>query len=263
MANITYIELSKLLLPEFEAHKEIPEDTILEITESIKSLGILEPLIVRPHDDEFEIVVGCIRYRCAKLAGLKTAPCIISELDDKEAEIVKLHENVKRLPLDHVDQGNTFVMMREKFSMSEKDIALSFGKSPGYISQHISLVSQDEELVSAVRDNRLTFSQAREIMTVEDKPFRKYLLNTCEVNGLTVELIRRWINDHKNNLLLNPPPADSGESFSSIPETPQYLRACQACDKPTDIKDIRQLILCSSCDTAIRTAILEEKSRNN
>ncbi len=263
MLKITYIELSKLLIPEFESHKEIPEEYILEITESIKSLGIIEPLIVRPKDNEFEIVAGCIRYRCAKLAGLKTAPCIILGLNDKEAEIVKLHENVKRLPLNHVDQGNTFVMMHEKFSMIEKDIALSFGKSPAYISQHISLVSQDEELVSAVRDKRISFSQAREIMTVEDIPFRKYLLNTCENSGLTVELLRQWIKENKNNLLINPPPANSCDSFSSIPETLQYQRACQACGKPTDIKDIRQLILCSPCDTAIRNAILEENSRNN
>ncbi|GAI82757.1 unnamed protein product, partial [marine sediment metagenome] len=173
-----------------------------------------------------------------------------------------LHENVKRLPLNHVDQGNTFVHMREKFSMTEQHIALSFGKSVAYISQHITLVSQDEELISSVRDNRITFSQAREIMTVKDKRFRQYLLKTCEDSGLTVELLRIWIKNHENGLLLNPPPADSDESFSSIPETPQYLRTCQACGKPTDIKDIRPVFYCPPCDTAIRNAILEEKSKN-
>ncbi|GAI66624.1 unnamed protein product, partial [marine sediment metagenome] len=118
MSKITYIELSKLLIPEFEAHKQIPDEYITEITESIKTLGIIEPLIVRPKDKEFEIVAGCIRYRCAKIAGLKSAPCIIIGLDDKAAEILKIHENIKRVPLDHIDQGNTFLMMREKYSMT-------------------------------------------------------------------------------------------------------------------------------------------------
>ncbi|MQY80237.1 MAG: ParB/RepB/Spo0J family partition protein, partial [Bacteroidetes bacterium] len=136
MSKITYIELSKLLIPPFEAHKQIPDEYISEISESIKKLGILEPLLVRPSDNEFEIVAGCIRYRCAKIAGLKSAPCIILSLDDKAAEEVKLHENIKRVPLDHIDQGNTFVMMRDRFSMTETDIALSFGKSVAYISQH-------------------------------------------------------------------------------------------------------------------------------
>ncbi|GAJ15697.1 unnamed protein product, partial [marine sediment metagenome] len=95
MSKITFIELSKLLLPEFEAHRLVPDEYITEITESIKKLGILEPLLVRPFDKEFEIVAGCIRYRCAKIAGLKAAPCVILSLDDKAAEEVKLHENVK------------------------------------------------------------------------------------------------------------------------------------------------------------------------
>ncbi|GAJ09328.1 unnamed protein product, partial [marine sediment metagenome] len=177
----------------FEAHKEIPEDVILEITESIKSIGIIEPLIVRPKNGEFEIVAGCIRYRCAKLAGLKTAPCIILILGDQAAEEVKLHENLKRLSLDHVDQGNTFVMLREKHSMTEEGISKIVGKSQGYVSQHIALVSQDNDLVSAVRYKRITFSQAREIMTVKDKRYRQYLQKTCEDGGLTTELMRVWI----------------------------------------------------------------------
>lgn len=262
MSKITDIELSKLLLPEFEAHKQIPEDVILEIAESIKSIGIIEPLIVRPKNGEFEIVAGCIRYRCSKLAGLKTAPCRILELDDEKAEILKLHENLKRLSLNHIDQGNTFVMLREKHSMTEEGISKIVGKSQGYVSQHIALVSQDGELVSAVRDNRITFSQARELMTVKDKRYRQYLLKTCEDGGLTTELMRVWIKDHENGLLLNPPPSDSDESNSPLPETPQYLRACQACCNPTEIKDIRQLILCYPCHKTLKNAIDDENLKN-
>ncbi|GAI63521.1 unnamed protein product [marine sediment metagenome] len=262
MAKITDIELFKLLIPEFEAHKEILEEVILEITESIKSIGIIEPLIVRPKDKEFEIVAGCIRYRCAKLAGLKTAPCIILNLGDQAAEEVKLHENLKRLPLDHVDQGNTFVMLREKFSMTEEGISKIVGKSVAYVSQHIALVSQDEELVSAVCEGRLSFSQSRELMQVDDKIERRRLQHYCENEGATVEVLRSWVKNYKNSLITNPPPADSGESSSYIPDRPQDWRSCQACDKPTEIKHIRQLILCPRCDTAIRNAILEEKSKN-
>ncbi|GAI64761.1 unnamed protein product [marine sediment metagenome] len=261
MSKIIYIELSKLLIPEFEAHKQIPDEYITEITESIKTLGIIEPLIVRKIDKDYEIVAGCIRYRCAKIAGLKSAPCIILGLDKKAAEILKIHENIKRVPLDHIDQGNTFVMMREEFSMTEQDIASLVGKSLSYVSQHISLVSQDEELIRAVREKKISFSQARLLMTVPDKSKRRGWLFTCQNSGATSETLEVWIRDWKNSLITNPPPADSGESVSYVSQTLQYLRSCQACDKPTEINHIRQLILCLPCYTAIFNAILDEKSK--
>jgi len=262
MSKIIYINLSDLTMPEFEAHKQIPDDYIAEITQSIKDIGIIEPLIVRKKEKSYEIIVGCIRYRCAKIAGLKSVPAIILSLDDKAAEVMKIHENIKRIPLDHVDQGNTFVMMRDKFLMTENDISAIVGKSIAYISQHISLVSQDEELIRSVREGKLSFSQARELMQVDDKTERRRLQLYVENDGATVEVLKNWIKDYKNSLLINTPPGESEESVSYIPDRPQDWRSCQACGKATEIKHIRQLILCPPCDTAIRNAILEEKSKN-
>lgn len=261
MSTITYINLADLTIPEFEAHKQIPDEHISEIAESIKKIGIIEPLIVRPQDDHFEIIAGCVRYRCAKLAGLKAVPCIELGLDDKAAEIMKLHENIKRIPLDHIDQGNTFVMMREKFSLTELEISVIVGKSVPYISQHICLVSQDEELIKSVRDNRISFSQARELMKVADKTERRRLQLYCENDGATVEVLKTWIKDYKNSLLMSSPSPDPEPPDSYHGDRPQDFRLCQACDKATDISKIRQVFYCPECDLAIKNAILDEKSK--
>ncbi len=148
MSQVKYINLGDLNLPDFEAHKQIDEKQISEISESIKDIGVLEPIIVRKVNSQFEIVAGCIRYRATKLAGLKSIPCIVMSLNDSQAEIIKLHENVKRINLDHVDQGNTFIMLRDKFGMTEDAISASVGKSTPYVSQHISLITQDSELAA-------------------------------------------------------------------------------------------------------------------
>ncbi|MBA7520723.1 Nucleoid occlusion protein [subsurface metagenome] len=261
MSKITYIELSKLLIPEFEAHKQIPDEYISEISESIKTLGIIEPLIVRPKDKEFEIVAGCIRYRCAKIAGLKSAPCIILGLDDKAAEILKIHENIKRIPLDHIDQGNTFVMMRKTFSLTELEISAIVGKSVPYISQHISLVSQDEDLIKSVRENRVSFSQARELMKVTDKSERRRLQLYCENDGATIEVLKSWIKDYKNSLLIKSPTPNNDIPATFHADRPQDFRNCQACGKATNLSDIRQVFYCPNCDTLIKNAITDEKAK--
>ncbi|MBA7523125.1 Nucleoid occlusion protein [subsurface metagenome] len=262
MSKITYINLADLMVPKFEAHKQIPDEYIAEITKSIKTLGIIEPLIVRAKDKEFEIVAGCIRFRCAKIAGLKSAPCIILSLDDNAAEVLKIHENIKRVPLDHVDQGNTFVMLRDELSRTEQDIASLVGKSVAYVSQHISLVSQDEELIKAVREKRISFSQARELMQVTDKSERRRLLHYCEKDGATVEVLKEWVKDYKNSLIRNSPSSAVPESIHYEHDRPQDFRLCQACDNPTNISEIRHIFLCKPCQTAIMNAILEEKLKN-
>jgi len=262
MAKITYINLADLTMPEFEAHKQINDEYIAEITQSIKDIGIIEPIVVRKKGKSYEIIVGCIRYRCAKIAGLKSVPAIILSLDDKAAEVMKIHENIKRIPLDHIDQGNTFVMMRDKFLMTENDISAIVGKSIAYISQHISLVSHDEELIIAVREKRISFSQARELMKVDDRPERRRLLLYCQNEGATVEVLKNWIKDYKNSKLLESPVSDSGDSTPYHQERVQDWRTCQACGKATNISDIRQLFLCPPCESALKQAFSEEKSKN-
>lgn len=260
MSQIQYVNLADLNLPEFEAHKNVSPEHILELSESIKSIGIIEPLIVRTTDSGLEIVAGCLRYHAAKLAGLKAAPCLNMSLDPLAAEIIKLHENIKRIPLDHIDQGNTFIMMQENFSMSEAVIAKHVGKSIAYVSQHISLVRQDNELTLSVKEKRITFSQARELMRIDDPSERHRLLLFCQHNGATISVLHGWVQD----FLRDSTPAPIADLLT--PDTvqphnvPHISRFCEACGKSVDIAVIRQIFYCPECHNAIKHAILAEKS---
>lgn len=263
MTKMTYINLSDLTLPEFEAHKIVSDSDIQEISDSIKSIGVLEPLIVRKINKHFEIVAGCIRYRAARLAGLKSVPCIIYSLEDQAAEVIKIHENLKRISLDHVDQGHTFLMMRDTFSMTEESISKTVGKSISYISNHITLVTFDSQLTSAVKNKTLSFSQARELFSVKDKSTRRQLQRYCQNNGATIEVLKSWIKEYRQNQSLNPPSDSSTPSQTYHYDPPKNYRYCQACGKAVLISDIRQVLYCPPCDTALKQAINEESSKQN
>lgn len=259
MSKITYVNLADLNLPSFQAHKEIPESYLKEISESIKSIGIIEPLIVRDTDQGLEIVAGCVRYLAARLAGLKAVPCINMTLDPRAAEVLKLHENIKRIPLDHVDQGHTFIMMIHEFNMTEKEVAECVGKSIGYVSQHISLIRFDDDLTKAVKDKTISFSQARELMRVNDTDERNRLLTYCQNDGATVQVLQRWVQE----FLRNSEPSndvDHGAPPQKYDYNDPYIaRNCEACNKSVEISKIRQVFYCPSCHTAIKNAISEEK----
>lgn len=258
MAKISYINLADLNLPKFQAHRDIPKSQILELTESIKDVGIIEPLIVRNTDNGIEIVAGCLRYQCAKLAGLKAAPCLNMTLDPQSAEVIKLHENVKRIPLDHVDQGLSFLMMMNEFKMTEESISKLIGKSIAYISQHISLVRLYDDLTKAVKDKKISFSQARELLRIDNINERKRLQNYCENDGATISVLNRWVNDYLRNKSPVQPPKES-PSMEEIPEnTPYVSRNCDACGKSTEINVIRTHYYCPHCSQALKLAISEE-----
>lgn len=259
MSKIFFVNLGDLSLPSFQAHRETSQEHIKEISDSIKLIGVIEPLIVRRTDKGLEIVAGCVRYRAALLAGLKAVPCIILNLDLKESEILKLHENVKRIPLDHVDQGHTFIMMMKTFNMTEKEISESVGKSIPYISQHISLVRLGNELTKAVKDKLISFSQARELMRVDDPVERNRLLRYCQEDGATVQVLQRWVQEHLRDISKSPPSEQVVHTSRSDLEDIHVSRPCEACDKLTEISKIYSLLLCKHCHDTIKQAIFDEK----
>ena len=210
MSTMKYINIADLNVPEFEAHQQIDIKKLQEISESIKTVGVLEPLLIRKKNKQFEIVAGCIRYNAAKIAGLKSVPCIILSLKDEQAEIIKLHENVKRIDLDHVDQGNTFVMMRDRFKMTEETIAINTGKSISFISNHIALVTQDKILMNSVKCGDISFSQSRELLSVKDIDQRRIFQGYCQRNGASVTVLKSWIKEWKDSLADAPRPVTFG-----------------------------------------------------
>ncbi len=259
MSKITYVNLSDLNLPDYQAHDQIPRETIQEIAESIKQFGVIEPLIVRDTKQGLEIVAGCVRFEAARLAGLKAVPCIKMELDSKAAEVLKLHENIKRVDLDHVDQGHTFQMMIETFGMTEQQVADSVGRSIGYVSQHISLVLFENDLSRAVKEKRISFSQARELMRVDDPLERSRLMNYCEQDGASVQILKGWVQDWLRISSPAPSQNDNPTDQTDIQNAPFIMRKCEACDKSVEISNIRLVLYCKDCHHAIKDAIKCEK----
>lgn len=262
MSKITYVNLSDLYLPEFQAHRNTKQEDIRELSESIRDIGIIEPLIIRKTNKRLEIIAGCLRYQSALLAGLKAVPCIIMNLDPKASEILKLHENIKRISLDHVDQGHTFIMMIENFSMTEEEISKSVGRSIGYISQHISLVRLNNELTKSVEDGSISFSQARELMRVKDPDDRSRFLKYCRDDGATVRILKQWVQDSLRSDPVSAPPDLSFDQPAPSNTESQIMRSCQACSKAVNISDIRQVFYCPACDIALKHAISVENAQN-
>jgi len=261
MDEIKHINISSIDPPDFNGRLDIDEEADHELTESIKDIGVLEPLIVRKNKKRIELIIGSRRFRCSKIAGLQSVPCIIISADDALAEKIKLHENIHRLDLNHVEQGFNFARLMTEFKLTENEISKLVGKSISYISQHISLISSGENIIKAVQCNEISFSVARELMQVKNKDDRTHLLGFAVKGGASVQTVKEWVSS--TNQERDRSPLDKPSTINEINYVRQSLPTfkCQACEHSHVIKEMVVRRLCPECDFIIFDDIRKAKER--
>ncbi len=247
MIQIKHIRLDKIVPPEFDqrlSSDQIADDDLLD---SIKELGILEPLLVKDIGGKYEIVFGNRRFTQAGRAGHAAVPCIVTTKTGAELEKIKIHENIKRLPLSHIDQAYTFAFLIKTYNMTETQVATVINKSIAYVSQHLSLLQSDETLIEAVHQGRLNFSQARELMHCKDADERKRLSRICEENGATSTLVKNWVHEANRETDLINHDHDVTKQTYPIADAPVPHYPCAVCNTPTKFDEIRVVRMCHGC----------------
>jgi len=259
MEKIRHLRLDQLLPPSFDQRITDSPQEDDELMESIRELGVLLPLIVLDTVDGFEIVAGNRRFKQAGRAGVAAVPCLVCKTTGAAAEKIKLHENLHRLPLSHIDQGYTFAHLIKEYNMTETQVATLSKKSISYVSQHLSLIQSDDILVQAVHDGRLNFSVARELMLCKDDDDRHRLQDFAEKNGATQTVVRTWV--HESNIETDKIGQEHKEAVKSpameSPPLPMY--PCRACEVPTELLKLQVVRMCPECFKLIFDEIDQEK----
>jgi len=259
MSQIVYIKIEDLTQPEFDGRIELDNVADIELSESIKQLGVLEPIIVRKVNGKTEIIAGSCRYRASKIAGLDSIPCILVKANDEHAETIKLHENLKRLPLSHIDQAVTFARLISDYGMSERQICEISGKSVPYISQHICLLDSGEEIITSVQKEEINFSVARELMHVKNPKTRLHLLHYAKKGGATVDTVKNWVSEANNEEFMESQRSD-GSNDSPPPSNVDYSKfVCNTCQTPSEITEMKVIRICEDCHRSIFSSIEEAK----
>lgn len=138
LAGALVVPLELIVPNRFQVRQIFDETSLQELAEDITARGVLEPLLVRTNDDEqYEIIAGERRYRAAKLAGLTEVPVLVREMEDQEAQLVTLVENIQRENLDPRDEQRFFQQMQNEFNFSITDIAQLIKKSRDYVRQRV------------------------------------------------------------------------------------------------------------------------------
>jgi ParB family chromosome partitioning protein len=175
-----------------QPRKHFDESKLLELAETIKEKGILDPLTVRRIDGGYELIAGERRWRAAQKAGLKEVPVIVREADDREALEISLIENLQREDLNPLEEAEGFRDLIEKFEISHEEASKRVGKDRTTITNALRLLKLSPEIKSHLIQNRITAGHARAILSLESREKQKELCDLIIRKGLSVREAEAW-----------------------------------------------------------------------
>lgn len=170
----------------FQPRRSIGREGIEELAKSIREHGVVQPILVRPAQEGFEIVAGERRWRAALAAGLGTVPAIVRVLSDSKALEIALVENVQREDLSPIEQARAYKKLSEELGLTQEMVAERVGKSRAHIANIVRLLDLDEAVQEMVADGRISFGHARALLGLEDRRRQASLAEEIAREGLSV-----------------------------------------------------------------------------
>lgn len=186
-----------LRISDIEPNKNQPrtvfdEEAIATLANSIKEHGLLQPILVRPYKDGYQIVAGERRWRACRLLGMTEIPAIISEMSDIEVAQAAIVENLQRENLNPIEEAEGFKELAEKYGMTQEEIAVKVGRSRSAVTNALRLLSLPQDIIKMVSDGQVSVGQAKAILAVSDVDTQLMLAKQCADGLLTVRDIEKF-----------------------------------------------------------------------
>ncbi len=169
-----------------QPRKDFDEDSLMELADSIKQFGILQPLLVQKKKDYYEIIAGERRWRAAKLAGVKEVPVIIKEYTDQEIVEISLIENIQRENLNPIEEAMAYKRLLEEFDLKQDEVAERVSKSSTAVTNSMRLLKLSDRVQQMIIDDMISTGHARALLAIDDEEQQYMLANKIFDEKLSV-----------------------------------------------------------------------------
>lgn len=181
-----------------QPRKKFDEDALLELAESIKTYGILQPLLVQKRDNYYEIIAGERRWRAAKLAGLKEVPIIVKEFTEQEIVEISLIENIQRENLNPIEEAMAYKRLLKEFNLKQDEVAERVSKSRTAVTNSMRLLKLNDRVQQMIIDDMISTGHARALLAIEDEEQQYMLANKIFDEKLSVRETEKLVKALKN-----------------------------------------------------------------
>ena len=197
--SLVEIKISEIDPNMGQPRKKFDEDELLELAESIKIHGVIQPIILTKRGKRYEIIAGERRWRASKLAGLVKIPAVIREYTDKEIMEVSLIENIQRQDLNPIEEATAFKNLIDEYKMKQDDLAERVSKSRSAITNALRLLKLDDKVKAMLAEGLISTGHARALLAVEDKNKQQMLATKIFDEKLSVRETEKLVKQIPEN----------------------------------------------------------------
>ena len=185
------VSIGRIKKNTFQPRKEFNEEALLELTASIKTRGVLQPLLVRSNGKNYELIAGERRLRASKAAGLTKIPIVLLEVDDNESLEIALVENLQREDLGILEEAEGYQALADKFEMTQEQIAVRVGKARATVTNVMRLLALPNEIKAMLSSGDLSAGHAKVLIGLEIANDQILLARRCVAESLSVRNLEK------------------------------------------------------------------------
>lgn len=202
--GVLEIDINKIEPNNNQPRKFFDEQSILELADSIKSFGVIQPLILKDEGGFYSIIAGERRWRAARIAKLSTIPAIIKDYNKVDTMQIALIENIQREDLNPIEEAECYKRLADDYLFSQEDIANKIGKAKSVVCQYLSLLNLDKRVKQFLIDTKLNIGHGKILLTVTDSDEQFNIAEHVIENELTVKQLESYIQNSKIENTENP-----------------------------------------------------------
>lgn len=193
-SDVIQIPISQIIANPYQPRKVFSEAELVELAESIKYMGLIQPITVRKIDDLYEIVVGERRFRAAKLAGLEQIPAILADIDDDKSAVLALIENIQRQDLNFIEEAEALLRLIEAHGFTQKTLSEKIGKNQSTVSNKLRVLSLPDDVKDILVTNQLTERHGRALLKLKSSEDIRTVVKAIVKNELNVKATEKLIH---------------------------------------------------------------------
>lgn len=198
VSDLRTIDINDIIPNPDQPRRTFDENKLEELAKSIKEQGVLQPIVVSPHNGKYEIVAGERRWRASKIAGLKKMPAIIRTLSDQHRLEISIIENVQRDDLNPIETATGFMKLKSQFNMTDAEIGKRVGKATSTVANIVRLANLPDAAKKALAAGKISEGHARQILAISEPEVQQQLLDNIVDNGWTVRRAEQFVIGYKN-----------------------------------------------------------------
>jgi len=197
--RVQSLPIHRILPGEYQPRKRFPEEAIMELMDSIREHGVIQPLIVRPRGEKFELIAGERRFRACQMLHLDEVPAIVRETSDKDALEMALVENLQREDLNPMEESEAYVRLANEFGLRQEDVAKRVGKSRASVANSMRLLDLEPSVQTLVSQGALSTGHAKVILALKNPDEQRMVADMIVRQKLTVRDTEKAVNRQLGN----------------------------------------------------------------